>query len=82
LGMSLPAGRKSDDMLARGGFGRDREMKQEWSGSVSENGHGEVYSGPYTGRRSFYLLTDCEAIPRRPSTDNLLVSSPFPHLCR
>ncbi|GAA5988306.1 hypothetical protein JCM5350_002850 [Sporobolomyces pararoseus] len=67
LGMSLPAGRKSDDMLARG-FGRDREPKQEWGGSVSENGHGDVYMG----RRSFDLLTEREAIPRRPSTDNLL----------
>ncbi|GAA5960117.1 hypothetical protein JCM3765_002478 [Sporobolomyces pararoseus] len=67
LGMSLPAGRKSDDMLARG-FGRDREHKQEWGGSVSENGHGDAYMG----RRSFDLLTEREAIPRRPSTDNLL----------
>ncbi|GAA5909364.1 DUF1765 domain-containing protein [Sporobolomyces salmoneus] len=68
LGMSLPAGRKSDDMLARG-FGRDRETSNSaWSGSVSENGHGDVCMG----RRSFDLLTDREAIPRRPSTDNLL----------
>jgi hypothetical protein len=69
LGMSLPAGRKSDDMLVRG-FGRERETKPEWSGSVSENGHGDAYSG----RRSFDLLTERETIPRRPSTDNLLVS--------
>ncbi|GAA5876682.1 hypothetical protein JCM16303_003625 [Sporobolomyces ruberrimus] len=67
LGMSLAAGRKSDDMLARG-YGREREARPEWSGSMSENGHGD----PYAGRRSFDLLTDREAIPRRPSTDNLL----------
>ncbi|GAA6012848.1 hypothetical protein JCM11491_006199 [Sporobolomyces phaffii] len=72
LGMSLPAGRKSDDMLARGGFSRERETKPAWSGSVSENGHGDAHAGAYTGRRSFDLLTDREAIPRRPSTDNLL----------
>lgn len=69
LGMSLSAGRKSDDMLARG-FGRERESNSQWSGSVSENGHGDVSMG----RRSFDLLTEREAIPRRQSTDNLLVS--------
>ncbi|GAA5935019.1 uncharacterized protein JCM15063_003129 [Sporobolomyces koalae] len=67
LGMSLAAGRKSDDMLARG-LGREREPKAQWQGSMSDSGHGETYGG----RRSFDLLTDREAIPRRPSTDNLL----------
>jgi len=70
LGMSLPAGRKSDDMLVRG-FGKEREQRENWVGSVSDNGHGD---SSYRERRSFDLLTDREAIPRRPSTDNLLVS--------
>lgn len=45
---------------------------------MSENGHGD----PYAGRRSFDLLTDREAIPRRPSTDNLLVRPLNLHLDR
>ncbi|GAA6060753.1 hypothetical protein JCM10212_003797 [Sporobolomyces blumeae] len=70
LGMSLPAGRKSDDLLARGqGLGTGH--RPAWDavrGSASDTGHETTYGG----RRSFDLLTDREAIPRRPSTDNLL----------
>ncbi|GAA5976133.1 hypothetical protein JCM11641_003289 [Rhodosporidiobolus odoratus] len=69
LGMSLPAGRKSEDFLTSGrglGRGREQEMRRDWD-------EGPVQPPPIgTGRRSFDLLTERQTVPRRPSTDDLL----------
>ncbi|GAA5859845.1 hypothetical protein JCM8547_004356 [Rhodosporidiobolus lusitaniae] len=77
LGMSLPAGRKSEDLLISG-RGQEREMRREWEepakkGETASASAAAVVAGAAPGRRrSFDLLTDREAIPRRPSTDDLL----------
>ncbi|GAA5890657.1 hypothetical protein JCM6882_000614 [Rhodosporidiobolus microsporus] len=72
LGMSLPAGRKSEDLLTSGrGRGPEREMRREWE-SPKPAAQAEQQQQPNGGRRSFDLLTEKEAIPRRPSTDDLL----------
>ncbi|BGP17250.1 hypothetical protein JCM10213v2_005268 [Rhodosporidiobolus nylandii] len=70
LGMSLPAGRKSEDLLTSGrGWGRgpEREMRRDWE---DEQQRPQVQQG----RRSFDALTDATraTVVRRPSTDNLL----------
>ncbi|GAA5824324.1 hypothetical protein JCM11251_000377 [Rhodosporidiobolus azoricus] len=74
LGMSLPAGRKSEDLLTSGrGRGPEREMRREWeSPKPIQMPAQQQQQRPIGGRRSFDLLTDRQAIPRRPSTDDLL----------
>ncbi|GAA5960717.1 hypothetical protein JCM10213_000702, partial [Rhodosporidiobolus nylandii] len=67
LGMSLPAGRKSEDLLTSGrGWGRgpEREMREG----------GQQRPQVQQGRRSFDALTDATraTVVRRPSTDSLL----------
>ncbi|GAA5959194.1 hypothetical protein JCM10213_000611, partial [Rhodosporidiobolus nylandii] len=71
LGMSLPAGRKSEDLLTSGcgwGRGSEREMRRDW-----EEG-GQQRPQVQQGRRSFDALTDATraTVVRRPSTDSLL----------
>lgn len=68
LGMSLPPGRRSDDLLSSGWGDRG-------DGGWPMNAPPIAQQAPERGsRRSFDLLTDRATIPRRPSTDNLLVS--------
>ncbi|GAA6019570.1 hypothetical protein JCM10207_003748 [Rhodosporidiobolus poonsookiae] len=71
LGMSLPAGRKSEDLLVSGrngtGRGPEREMRREWESPV-------VRQKEEHRRKSLDALTGQSeaAVPRRPSTDDLL----------
>ncbi|GAA6043762.1 hypothetical protein JCM8097_006660 [Rhodosporidiobolus ruineniae] len=70
LGMSLPAGRKSEDLLLR--KTGEREMRREWEHPSTVS---EAMAEPRSGRRSFDALTsgtERAAVPRRPSTDDLL----------
>ncbi|GAA6052088.1 hypothetical protein JCM3770_006625 [Rhodotorula araucariae] len=69
LGMSLPAGRKSEDLLTSGrGHGAERD-EREWSTSAFP---AAPRAPDFGSRRSFDLLTERAAITRRPSTDDLL----------
>ncbi|BGP33006.1 hypothetical protein JCM10296v2_004795 [Rhodotorula toruloides] len=68
LGMSLPAGRKSEDLLTSGRLRStgEREMGRVWDEPPS-------LSGPsLSGRRSFDALRDARPVARTPSTDDLL----------
>ncbi|GAA6056647.1 hypothetical protein NBRC10513_001097 [Rhodotorula toruloides] len=68
LGMSLPAGRKSEDLLTSGRLRStgEREMRRAWDEPPS-------LSGPsLSGRRSFDALRDARPVVRTPSTDDLL----------
>lgn len=62
--MSLPAARKSEDLLSS----KSRWEEQE---QAPETGR----RPPLVGRQSFDLLTQRTTVPRRPSTDDLLVSA-------
>ncbi|GJN91395.1 hypothetical protein Rhopal_004416-T1 [Rhodotorula paludigena] len=75
LGMSLPAGRKSEDLLTSGRMrGPERDMRREWESGTLPQEQKEPQASGFDGtqRRSFDLLTDRSAVPRRPSTDDLL----------
>lgn len=74
LGMSLPAGRKSEDLLTSGRLRStgEREMRRAWDEPPS-------LSGPsLSGRRSFDALRDARPVARTPSTDDLLVGPALP----
>ncbi|BGP25489.1 proteophosphoglycan ppg4 [Rhodotorula toruloides] len=68
LGMSLPAGRKSEDLLTSGRLRSTgvREMRRAWNEPPSLSGQS------LDGRRSFDALRDARPIARTPSTDDLL----------
>jgi len=78
LGMSLPSGRRSDDLLTSGrGGGQERGGNGPSPSSAAPVAQRALDQG---ARRSFDLLTDRAAVPRRPSTDDLIVRPPFPLL--
>ncbi|GAA5844902.1 hypothetical protein JCM9279_000039 [Rhodotorula babjevae] len=70
LGMSLPSGRGSDDLLTSGrGGGQERSGAGPSTSSAAPVAQRGLDLG---ARRSFDLLTDRAAVPRRPSTDDLI----------
>ncbi|KPV76862.1 uncharacterized protein RHOBADRAFT_51847 [Rhodotorula graminis WP1] len=67
LGMSLPSGRRSDDLLTSGrGGGKERA---DDGPTAAPDAQRPLNQG---ARRSFDLLKDRVAVARRPSTDNLI----------